>query len=96
MSAEPQLCARFFVAGKVQGVFFRASCARQATQLGLVGWARNLPDGRVEVLAGGPPAGLDELGRWLAEGPALAVVRNVERHAEDRAAVSGLTDFRTG
>ena len=44
---------RFLVAGRVQGVFYRASTQSQAQVLGLAGWARNLPDGRVEVLARG-------------------------------------------
>ena len=43
--------ARFFVSGRVQGVFFRASAKHQAQVLGLRGYARNLDDGRVEVLA---------------------------------------------
>ena len=49
------------VSGKVQGVFFRASTARQAEQLQLRGWAKNLPDGRVEVLALGSP---QQSGSW--------------------------------
>jgi len=90
---EP-ICARFFVAGKVQGVFFRASCVQQAARLGLRGWARNLVDGRVEVLASGEPGPLDELARWLATGPPAARVENVERHPEDLAVAARLTGFR--
>ena len=77
---------RYLVSGKVQGVFYRGSTARQARRLGLVGWARNLPDGRVEVVASGDPARLAELAEWLWEGPPSAVVREVaaeEWPAED-------------
>jgi acylphosphatase len=87
---------RYFVSGKVQGVFFRASAARVAERLGVRGYARNLPDGRVEVLAVGPAVALAELAAWLRRGPALASVTEVveEIHALEECA--GLRDFRTG
>jgi acylphosphatase len=88
------ICARFFVSGKVQGVFFRASCVQQGARLGLQGWARNLADGRVEVLARGEPDAIAALGRWLAKGPPAARVQNVERHTEDLAVAARLADFR--
>lgn len=69
---------RCYVAGRVQGVFFRASTRERARQLGLVGRARNLPDGRVEVVASGPEADLAALRRWLREGPPQAVVTGLE------------------
>lgn len=87
---------RYLVSGKVQGVFFRASAARMAEQLGLRGYARNLPDGRVEVVAVGAATGLESLGGWLRQGPPRARVTEVvveEQAAEDYA---GLRDFRTG
>ena len=71
--------ARFFVSGRVQGVFYRASTRERARELGLAGHAHNLPDGRVEVLAGGDLAALDALEHWLWEGPATAVVESVIR-----------------
>jgi len=71
--------ARFFVSGRVQGVFYRASAREQALGLGLSGYARNLSDGRVEVLAGGDPAALDALERWLWQGPPAASVAAVTR-----------------
>jgi acylphosphatase len=88
------ICARFFVAGRVQGVFFRASCAQEARRLGICGWAKNLSDGRVEVLASGPVKAVDDLARWLSHGPPLANVQNIERHAEDLAIAARLSDFR--
>jgi len=71
--------ARFLVGGKVQGVFFRASAREQALALGLRGHAKNLADGRVEVLAVGDAAGIDALARWLRQGPPMARVEIVER-----------------
>jgi len=71
--------ARFFVSGKVQGVFFRASTREQALKLGLRGYAMNLPDGRVEVLAEGKASAVDALERWLHVGPPMAKVETVER-----------------
>lgn len=65
------------VEGKVQGVYFRASTAKKANALGLVGWVRNLEDGRVELLAQGPPDTLDGLLQWCQKGPVLARVVNV-------------------
>ncbi len=67
----------FLVAGQVQGVFFRASTREQALRLGLTGTVRNLPDGRVEVLACGSAAALDQLRDWLRLGPPLARVTAV-------------------
>ncbi|MDG2516709.1 acylphosphatase [Lysobacter soli] len=71
--------ARFVVSGKVQGVFFRASARDRAQALGLRGFAKNLPDGRVEVLAAGDDAAIDELAAWLREGPPMARVDDLER-----------------
>ena len=62
--------ARYYVSGKVQGVWFRASAREQALALGLRGYARNLADGRVEVLAAGEAAALARLESWLHRGPA--------------------------
>lgn len=79
--------ARFLVSGKVQGVFFRATTRDQARRLGLRGHARNLPDGRVEVVAAGPAQALDALGQWLHHGPPQARVDALQRDAADPAAV---------
>ncbi|WP_407354260.1 acylphosphatase [Luteimonas sp. R10] len=77
--------ARFLVSGKVQGVFFRASTREQAQRLGLRGYAKNLADGRVEVLAAGDAGAIDALAEWLQRGPPQARVESVERHAADPA-----------
>ncbi len=71
-------CRRCRVTGRVQGVFFRASTREQARRLGLTGYARNLPDGSVEVLACGEPAALEALVAWLWQGPPQAAVSGVD------------------
>jgi acylphosphatase len=71
------ICKHWFISGRVQGVFFRASTARRAMDLQLTGYAKNLPDGRVEVLVCGEPASVDALCDWLWEGPPVARVTNV-------------------
>jgi len=71
------LAKRFFVRGRVQGVFYRASTREQAVRLGIVGYAKNLSDGRVEVLAIGESAAVDALERWLWQGPPAAQVIEV-------------------
>ncbi|HSW92738.1 MAG TPA: acylphosphatase [Gammaproteobacteria bacterium] len=76
---QAKLCMHCFISGKVQGVWFRASTQDKANELGLTGWARNLPDGRVEVLACGEADKLDALHEWLKEGPELARVEEVVR-----------------
>jgi acylphosphatase len=73
--------ARFLVSGRVQGVFFRASTRNEAERLGVAGSARNLADGRVEVLASGSDEALSALERWLWQGPPSARVDEVQREA---------------
>jgi len=72
-------CAKFLVRGRVQGVFFRASTRTQAQALGLGGYAKNLADGSVEVLACGTEDALNRLQSWLEQGPPAARVDDVRR-----------------
>lgn len=73
--------ARFLVSGRVQGVFFRASTRNEAQRLGVAGSARNLADGRVEVIASGSEDALSALERWLRHGPPSARVDDVTRES---------------
>lgn len=75
---EAERTTRWVLSGRVQGVGFRWFVARRATGLGLVGWARNLADGRVEVVAAGAPTALARLDRELRDGPRLSRVEHVE------------------
>jgi acylphosphatase len=80
VSSDPGLATvsrRCLISGRVQGVWFRGSTRQKALALGLDGWARNLADGRVEVVANGRPRDVDTLCAWLHEGPALARVDQV-------------------
>jgi acylphosphatase len=69
---------RFRITGKVQGVYFRQSTRVEAERLSIAGFARNLPDGSVEVGARGSAAAIEELHRWLHRGPRSARVDTVE------------------
>lgn len=75
------MTTRFLVYGMVQGVGFRWFVARHAVALKLNGYARNLPDGSVEVVVDGPEGSVPELERLLQAGPAGAQVERVERSA---------------
>jgi acylphosphatase len=77
-TASERIARRCHVSGRVQGVFFRASTREQARALGVTGHARNLPDGRVEVLACGEPLAVVALCEWLWVGPPTARVTAVE------------------
>ncbi len=70
-------CRRYIVSGRVQGVAFRASARDAARHLGLTGFARNLSDGRVEVVACGECQRVKQLQGWLERGPRWARVEKV-------------------
>jgi acylphosphatase len=72
-----------FVEGRVQGVWFRDSAAREATRLGIAGWARNLQDGRVEAVYEGTREAVEEMLAWTNRGPERANVTGVEIHDEE-------------
>lgn len=70
-------CKRCYVRGRVQGVYFRSSTQKQALNLGICGSARNLADGRVEVIMCGDEDALESLLVWLWQGPQFAEVDDV-------------------
>lgn len=82
-------CARFVISGRVQGVFFRASTLEHAQRLQLRGYAKNLPDGTVEVLACGDALAIDQLEGWLQHGPPSARVESVTRLPSEETAAAG-------
>lgn len=90
------VCKRCLVAGRVQGVFYRATAARRAQDLGLRGHARNLPDGRVEVLACGDEQTVDAFVKWLWIGSSASKVSSVEVTDAAVDALEARTGFHTG
>ena len=94
--AQPGIdCRRVLVSGRVQGVGFRWHTVERARALGVSGWVRNLPDGRVEVWIEGAAAAVGAMLGWLADGPAHAHVAGIEPHAEQAAGLTGF-DIRRG
>lgn len=75
------IARRCYVSGRVQGVYYRASTRDRAVELGCRGYARNLPDGRVEVVIAGEAHAVEALIRWLWHGPPAAHVSAVEVQA---------------
>ena len=67
-----------FISGRVQGVLFRAHTQKRAQGFGLFGWVRNLPDGRVEIVAEGEEAAISSLIEWAHRGPPAARVENLQ------------------
>jgi acylphosphatase len=74
----PLVRKHVFISGVVQGVFYRATTRQQAERLGLVGWARNLADGRVEAVVEGEEEAVARIVAWFHEGPPGAHVTGVE------------------
>ncbi|MGO1543924.1 MAG: acylphosphatase [Gulosibacter sp.] len=78
------------VSGVVQGVGYRWSTQKKANRLGVTGWVRNLPDGRVEFEAEGGAKAVDALLAWAAKGPRAARVDQVTSEVID---LTGSTGF---
>jgi len=71
-------CRLFLIEGRVQGVLFRESTRREAQPLGITGYAQNMADGSLQVLACGEKAALDRMAQWLKHGPPMARVDRLE------------------
>jgi len=87
------ICRRSLVSGRVQGVFYRATCVRKAQSLGITGYARNLLDGRVEVLACGEAAVVEQFIAWLWEGSPASRVAAVDTVDVDPASLQRAETF---
>ena len=90
------ICKKCLVSGRVQGVFYRGTAAQRARELGLRGYARNLDDGRVEVLACGEEEAVAEFVSWLWIGSSAAKVTGVEVVAAPEAGERVPAGFHTG
>lgn len=72
------ICRHCFVSGLVQGVFFRQHTQDRAIELGVTGWVKNIPDGRVEALLCGEEKSVHNMLEWLHQGSPSAEVSGVE------------------
>lgn len=66
------------ISGDVHGVLFRSNTVDIAVKLGLKGWVKNTPEGKVEIVAEGEEEALEKLIGWCKQGPSYAKVENVE------------------
>ena len=87
--ADSSVAFTGFVAGRVQGVAFRYFACRAARKLGVRGWVRNLPDGRVEFHAEGTVRPVADFLAWLEQGPPAARVDLVESRSTGPTDVDG-------
>ncbi len=90
------ICRKCLVGGRVQGVFYRATAAQRAQELGIRGYAKNLPDGRVEVLACGEAQAVETFVKWLWVGSSASKVTSVEVIEVGIEVARELEGFRTG
>ena len=81
--------SRVVVEGRVQGVYFRESTRRTAEDLGLAGWVRNLPGGKVEAVFEGPAEGVAQAVAWARGGPPAALVTSLIETAEEPEGLRG-------
>jgi acylphosphatase len=88
----PMRRIRAIISGRVQGVSYRASTAREAARLGLVGWVKNRVDGKVELEAQGPDDKVASLVSWCHQGPPAASVSEVS--VEELALAGAEQSFR--
>jgi acylphosphatase len=89
------VCKKCLVGGRVQGVYYRHTAARRARELKIRGYAHNLPDGRVEVLACGTEEAVDAFLSWLWIGSSASKVTSVEVADASPDSLSARTDFLT-
>ncbi|EAR56739.1 hypothetical acylphosphatase [Photobacterium sp. SKA34] len=86
-----QLCIRAIVTGRVQGVGFRFHTAHEGLKYSLKGYAKNLPDGSVEILACGEKENIDALLVWLGSGVKLADIKSIKTEELEWRHVDGFT-----
>ncbi|NAW66982.1 acylphosphatase [Photobacterium halotolerans] len=84
-----QICVLVRVTGQVQGVGFRFHTAHEGLKIGVSGYAKNLPDGSVEVLACGKAEKVEQLVDWLARGPRTSRVDSLSRDDLEWRAIDG-------
>jgi acylphosphatase len=80
---------RVVASGRVQGVWFRETCRREAEALGVTGWVANRRDGKVEAVFEGEPADVDRMVAWAREGPPRGRVDRLDVKDEEPAGAQG-------
>jgi len=80
-----------WISGRVQGVGYRLSAQNEAVKLGVKGWVKNLPDGRVEAVLEGEKTAVEQMIQWCHQGPETAVVKDVQVEHETP---EGLSEFQ--
>ena len=78
-----EICRRYVISGRVQGVWYRDATRKQARQLGITGWVKNRSDGAVEIVAEGSKENVEKLRQWCNNGPPAAIVSNIREFKED-------------
>jgi acylphosphatase len=87
--AEDTIRRHLTISGQVQGVFFRETARRKATEAGVAGWITNRSDGKVEAVFEGPAEAVEELVDFCREGPTAATVEDVDVQTEEPEILSG-------
>jgi acylphosphatase len=87
--AEESVRRHVTISGDVQGVFFRETTRRKATEAGVSGWVTNRSDGKVEAVFEGAPEAVDELVEFCRQGPTAATVRDIDVRSEEPEGLSG-------
>ncbi len=87
------ICRRLLISGRVQGVWYRGSMQNEAEKLGVTGWVKNRPDGRVEALVEGTTAAVETIVEWCWQGPPAAHIDHVDVSVDQP---HGLRDFDIG
>lgn len=82
---------RVVVSGRVQGVFFRDTCRREAAEHGVAGWVRNRPDGTVEAVFEGEAGAVEHMVAWARRGPVQASVEGIDVQPEPPEGVQGFS-----
>lgn len=86
--------AHVFISGMVQGVGYRFAALNKAQPMGVRGWVKNLPDGRVEAVFEGPELVVEEMIRWCRQGPRSSIVHDMTVQYEEPTGIEGFDIHR--
>lgn len=86
-------CYKYIISGYVQGVCYRSSAQHTARKLNISGYAKNLANGDVEVVACGAEGDIEEFEKWLWRGPIIADVIDIKKEKIEDIAINGFVTF---